>query len=481
MTFAERLAEHAARRDAVPALVTPRATLTYGALAHEAGRLAGALCRNGVDGTGIVGVTVRGEVDHLVVTLALLVLGAPMVALASREPAASRVRLAARVGVRLVLGDQPGDAIEGLRFVALAAVRAEAGAAEVARSGRSRDPSRPLLYLTGSGTTGEPKIIAYAERDLAQHAEAHIDFSRERVLRPAHVEYNNSKRMRLYTLWQGGTCILADGAVDALSVLCARHDATWLELSPIHGASLLAAVRAHGPLPARTKVRIGGARVPIALRRAILAEATPRLYVSYGTTETSFVSIAGPAMHDARESVGPPTAGAEVEVLRADRARAAPGESGTIRLRTPGMATGYVGDDGATAQHFRDGWFEPGDLATLDADGQLVIHGRADDMMIMNGINIYPVEIERILERHPAVESAAAFPLASDMHGQIPVAAVELRAGMRCAGGELVAFARDALGMRGPRRVEVLAALPRNPQGKVLKRELAAGFARGEE
>jgi long-chain acyl-CoA synthetase len=102
-------------------------------------------------------------------------------------------------------------------------------------------------------------------------------------------------------------------------------------------------------------------------------------------------------------------------------------------------------------------------------------------MMIMNGINIYPVEIERILERHPAVESAAAFPLASAMHGQIPVAAVELRAGTRCAGGELVAFARDALGMRAPRRVEVVAALPRNAQGKVMKRELAAGFARGEE
>jgi acyl-CoA synthetase (AMP-forming)/AMP-acid ligase II len=101
-------------------------------------------------------------------------------------------------------------------------------------------------------------------------------------------------------------------------------------------------------------------------------------------------------------------------------------------------------------RHFRDGWFEPGDLATLDVDGQLVIHGRADDMMIMNGINIYPVEIERILERHPAVETAAAFPLPSGVHGQIPVAAVELRAGMRCAGGELVAFARDALGVRAP-------------------------------
>jgi acyl-coenzyme A synthetase/AMP-(fatty) acid ligase len=458
--------------------VSARATLTYGALAHEVDCLARALRASGVDGTCIVGVTVRGEIDHLLATLALLALGCPMVALVSREPAATRARLASRVGVALVLGERPDDAIDGLRFAELAAVRAVARAPLVEPNAT---PSRPLLYLTGSGTTGEPKIIAYSERALSQHADAHIDFSRERVLRPAHVEYNNSKRMRLYTLWQGGTCILADGATDALTLLCARHAATWLELSPLHGASLLASTREHGRLPAGTRVRIGGARVPIALRRAILADVTPRLYVSYGTTETSFVSIADPTMHDEREPVGPPTAGAEVEVLRADRTRAAPGESGTIRLRAPGMASAYVGDDVATARHFREGWFEPGDLATLDVDGQLVIHGRADDMMIMNGINIYPVEIERILERHPAVESAAAFPLASAMHGQIPVAAVELRAGTRCAGGELVAFARDALGMRAPRRVEVVAALPRNAQGKVMKRELAAGFARGEE
>lgn len=480
VTFAERLALHARDRAEAPALVTPRATLTYGALAHEVACLADALRAGGLDATAITGLTVRGEVDHIVATLALLALGCPMVALASREPAATRARLASRVGVAWVLGDRPDDAVAGARYVDLSAIRDAAHAANRATGTWQRDASRPLVYLTGSGTTGEPKIVAYAERDLAAQAEAHIDFSRERVLRPAHVEFNNSKRMRLYTLWQGGTCVLADGATDALTALCARHAVTWLELSPLHGASLLEAARAHGPLPASTRVRIGGARVPIAMRRAILKDATPRLYVSYGTTETSFISIADPAMHDARETVGPPPAGVPVEVLRADRTRAAPGESGTIRVRAPGMATGYVGDDVATARHFRDGWFEPGDLATIDVDGHLVIHGRADDMMIMNGINIYPVEIERILERHPAVETAAAFPLASAMHGQIPVAAVELRTGMRCGGGELVAFARAALGVRAPRRVEVLDALPRNAQGKVLKRELVAGLARPE-
>jgi acyl-CoA synthetase (AMP-forming)/AMP-acid ligase II len=199
----------------------------------------------------------------------------------------------------------------------------------------------------------------------------------------------------------------------------------------------------HGRLPAGTRVRIGGARVPIALRRAILADVTPRLYVSYGTTETSFVRsrIRRCTMSESRSGGRSPVPRYCVPTGRAprpaNRVRSACARRHGHRLRRRRRAT---------ASTFRDGWFEPGDLATLDVDGQLVIHGRADDMMIMNGINIYPVEIERILERHPAVETAAAFPLPSGVHGQIPVAAVELRAGMRCAGGELVAFARDALG-----------------------------------
>jgi acyl-coenzyme A synthetase/AMP-(fatty) acid ligase len=130
----------------------------------------------------------------------------------------------------------------------------------------------------------------------------------------------------------------------------------------------------------------------------------------------------------------------------------------------------------ASKRHFVDGWFVPGDLASMDANGILRVHGRKDDMMIMNGINIFPAEIERVLESHPAVGAAAALPLASTMHGQIPVAAVELREGHACTSAELVAFARAALGVRTPRWIEILPALPRNALGKVVRRELAGRF-----
>jgi len=473
-TFPERLLQHAHRIADVAAIVTPDSTLTYGALVVEVRALAFALRSRGIGPGAIVALTARNEVDHLLATLALLDLGAPQVAIASHDPPALRERLARRIGVTLVLADRPDDAVAGLDRIdlgaALASARAQRGGERLPRV----DALATAVYLTGSGTTGEPKVLGFSQHDLALQAGNHIKFAGERVLRPAHVEYNNSKRMRLFTLWQGGTCVLADDAAGSLHARCARHRVTLLELSPLHAADLLVASRVEGRLPAATALRVGGARVPFALRRALLSEVSPRLSVSYGTTETSFAAIAGPAMHDERESVGPPAAGISAEVLGDDGSRAAPGEVGEIRLRAPGMACGYVDDAVATAKHFRDGWFVPGDLASLDANGHLVLHGRKDDMMIMNGINIFPLEIERMLEAHPAVGAAAAFPVPSAVHGQIPAAAVELREGSTCTASELVGYARGALGVRAPRRIEILAALPRNAQGKVVKREIVA-------
>jgi long-chain acyl-CoA synthetase len=140
------------------------------------------------------------------------------------------------------------------------------------------------------------------------------------------------------------------------------------------------------------------------------------------------------------------------------------------------MATGYLGNPEATARRFRDGWFWSGDMGFLRSDGQLVINGRADDMMILNGVNIFPVEIERVLERHPAVLIAAALPIPSKVHGQIPVAAVELREGHAIGSVELQSYAREHLALRAPRRVLIMVALPRNSQGKIMRREIAQAF-----
>jgi acyl-CoA synthetase (AMP-forming)/AMP-acid ligase II len=154
-----------------------------------------------------------------------------------------------------------------------------------------------------------------------------------------------------------------------------------------------------------------------------------------------------------------------------------PDEIGQVRIRSGVMVNGYVGDPIATARHFRDGWFYPGDMGSFTRDGVLRYHGRKDDMMVLNGINIFPAEIERTLEEHPAVKHAAAFPLESPVYGDIPVAVVELNGTMRVDESSLAAYAREQLGARAPRKVVIVDALPRNAAGKVVKRDLAATLA----
>jgi len=467
----ERLREHARDRPGVAAIVAGDRTLDYATLATEVARLAAAMAANGLVPGTVVGLVLRDEIEHLLATLALLECGALQISLPSREPADTRERLARRVAATAVLVDRDDDAPAGLRRLRYADLRG--GRAGIARSA---DPEAPVLALTGSGTTGEPKLIVYSGRDLARQAARTFDFTGQRALRPAHVEFNNSKRIRLYTIWQGGTCVLANGSTDAIPALCERHGVTRLELSSLHAANLVAASGRQGPLPPALQVRVGGSRLPWSLRRAFLERVSRNLHVSYGTTETSVVSIAGPDEHDARESVGRPVPDVEVSIVDDAGAPVGAGAIGEIRLRTAGMARGYVGDPAATARAFRDGWFVPGDRVSIDADGRLIVQGRSDDMMIMNGVNVFPLEIERVLESHPAVAAAAALPFASAVHGQIPVAAVELRPGSTCTSAELVRHARQALGVRAPRRVLVVDVLPRSSLGKILRRSIAPLF-----
>lgn len=143
------------------------------------------------------------------------------------------------------------------------------------------------------------------------------------------------------------------------------------------------------------------------------------------------------------------------------------------------MATHYLGAASLADARFHEGWFYPGDLGALGSNGVLLVKGREDDMLNLNGINIFSNEIEQALERHPAVTTAVALSVRSRVHGLIPVAAVELNE-QSASSQDLLRFAKDQLGLRAPRKLIIMTEeLPRNPQGKILKKEIAAGFEYG--
>jgi long-chain acyl-CoA synthetase len=428
------------------------------------------LCLQGVGPGAVVGLTLQDEAEHLSATLALLAVGAHQVVLATHDPAPVREQLAARVGVTHVLADTDCGALQG-------AVRVEWPAGKVtAAAGANATPHVPAagtLVLKTSGTTGSMNLVAFDEAQIAAQAARHADYRDERLLRLASIEHNNSKRHRLYCVWAGGTNVFRPANTDVIDFALA-HGVTCLDVSRMHAADLAAspgAQRLSG-----LKLRTGGSAVPIGVRQAIAQRATRRVYVRYAATECGAIAMALPGDHDADESSGHPLPGVELQVVGADGVALPPGETGEIRLRAPGMATGYVDNPAQTAQRFRDGWFYPGDVGLLRRDGQLVVQGRRDDLIVLNGLNIYPAEIETVLQRHAAVAEAAALPLPSLVHGQIPVAAVVLLPGQYVTAEELRRYCHGHLGLRSPRRVLVLDQLPKNSQGKTLTRELAQVF-----
>ncbi len=149
------------------------------------------------------------------------------------------------------------------------------------------------------------------------------------------------------------------------------------------------------------------------------------------------------------------------------------GERGEIVLRGPKVCKGYWRDPDATARAFAGGWFHTGDIGVRDDDGYLFIVDRLKDMIVSGGENIAGSEIERVLYEHHAVLEAAVVGRPDERWGEVPVAFVVLRPGGSATAEELVQHCRRELArFKVPKDVTFLDALPRNPSGKVLKREL---------
>ena len=464
MSVLSQLRRHAARV-ATPAVVTEGGSLSYASLLERVESAVAALAELTIGPGTRVGLLVPDETEHLVASLALLAVGADHITLASHDSPAERATIAGRIAADFILVAGQHQTPPGATCVSWP-LQPASGAPALAPDG--------TVLLKTSGTTGEMNIVAFTGQMIAAQAGRHPEYGAERLLRLAAIEHNNSKRHRLYCVWQGGTNVFRPPGELDIAAFCHRHAVTCLDISRMHAADL--AARGDREALAGVRLRTGGSAVPIDVRRAIEANVTPQLYVRYAATECGAIAMALPGSHDDDEAVGAPLAGVELEIVDENDNQLPAGETGHIRLRAPGMATGYLDGAAETAARFRGGWFRPGDMGMLRPDGQLVVKGRRDDMMILNGLNIFPVEIERVLERHPAVAVAAALPLASTVHGQIPVAAVELRPGASVTPAELQAHAREQLALRSPRRVLILDALPRNSQGKILRREIAALF-----
>lgn len=231
-------------------------------------------------------------------------------------------------------------------------------------------------------------------------------------------------------------------------------------------------------------ITTGGAAISAATMERVIAEFCRDIFNGYGMTEASLTLLLHP--EDALRklgSCGKPTLISECRVIVNDPARdvpatetVAPSEIGQLIVRGPQAMGGYWNKPAETAKKLKGGWIYTGDLFSRDEDGFFTFHGRADDMIVSGGENIYPREVEEILYRAPGVQEAAVVGLPDPKWGQV-VTAFVVRSDPSLTADDLDAFFKasdDIAPYKRPKRYEFMAALPINPSGKVLKRELVA-------
>ena len=481
---------HAQHTPDRPALIYEGTHISYGELWQRIGAMAALLRERGIGAGDVVAVFMKNSAAFLEIAFAASHLGAVFLPINFRL-AHDEVRyITENAEARLLCGDAEFAAtLEGLPDVLLLDSRAQRDSRHLS----GRPPSLPELMPQGpddlfrlmytSGTTDRPKGVMHSYDNFYWKCMDHVMAlglsadTRLLVTGPLyHVGAFDLPGVAV--LWLGGLLYIHrefDAARVLASIEAERLNGAWL--APVMLSQILA-------LPARDRYDVsslrwcigGGEKTPESRIREFGGYFTGGRYVdAYGLTE----SCSGDTLMEAGMeipkigSTGRALAHVAVDI-RDDLGQPLPsGSEGEICLRGPKITKGYWKDPQKTANAFHGDWFRTGDVGHLDADGYLYITDRKKDMIISGGENIASSEVERVLYQLPQVREAAVIGLPDERWGERPVAVVVLNAGAALDLAALQTHCKAHLAaFKVPKELHLVAELPRNPSGKILKREL---------
>jgi acyl-CoA synthetase (AMP-forming)/AMP-acid ligase II len=359
------------------------------------------------------------------------------------------------------------------------------------------DPGDCFLQLYTSGTTGFPKGAMLTHRGMLAHSRNVAGSwncgpgSRVQVAMPLfHVGGTGTSLVALYVGAHIFMMRLPDPAA-ALAMLEAEKITHTFYVPALMAVMTQLPGAAGRDYSSLRNLSYGASPMPLPVMRASLALFPGVLQQVYGMTEQSgVVSVLGqadhanPAVAHRLISAGQAIAGVEIEIREPGTGEPVPtGQPGEIWVRSEQIMAGYWGKPEATADTItHDGWLRSGDGGHIDADGYVYVTDRIKDMIISGAENIYPAEIERVLAEHPAIADVAVIGVPDERWGEVPKAVVVARAGSAVDVAELLAYCRrHVAGFKCPQSVDVVDQLPRNPTGKILKRELRKPYWEGRE
>jgi fatty-acyl-CoA synthase len=348
-------------------------------------------------------------------------------------------------------------------------------------SARAGDGGGVIVYT--SGTTGKPKGATRSWKQTGIDAVGDMIFqvgmrADDRHLVVCPLYHSAAPAFVAIMMSLGATSVLMNHfEPEQCLALIERERITSTLMVPtmlVRLTALPAAVRRRYDTSSLRWVMSGAAPLATETARQFEAQFGPILWNFYGATETGVVTLAGPGEHTRHPgTVGRALRGNRIRLLDDSGAALPLGGIGELYVQNSMLIGGYHKNRDATDKSMRDGFFSVGDLARCDGDGFYYMESRKHDMVISGGVNIYPREIEDHLHTHPAILEVAVIGVPDPEWGETLRACVVLRAGHALTAAEVADFCRrDLADYKRPRQVMFLSELPRNPTGKVLKREL---------
>ncbi len=491
MNLAEILDQHALERPDHPAIEDGGRCVAYGELARLVRERAASLHAAGVRHGDTVALILPDSADHVIALYALARVGAIIFSLPDFVSRRDIEESLASVSVDTVIAPQAKisanatgpESADGPRPFGrdLLNIAAEdllrTGAPPLDAPGIGDDA--PLMLLQSSGTTGAPKTFLYSHADMFEWVKRYASAQKwnadDRCLSLNHMSFAIGRNVCMGMLHTGATIVVghADSAEELVRFIQEKH-ITYVKLTPAHTKLLLTFKSDREPLfPDVRAMVVGSAPTTQEERHLARRKLTDNFYEQLGTNEAGLLVMATPADQDSHpEALGRVVEGVEAEVVDDDGMRLAPGEIGQVRYRGAGIASHYLDNPEANARTFRDGWFYPGDLASIDAEGYLYHKGRADDLINNEGAKFYPIELENVLLSHPDVVEAVVLGWPHKRHGQVAAAFV-VRDSQSTDDKDLIAYCREHIAThKRPAVIIRLSELPKNAMGKVIKNSL---------